>query len=100
MYLLVMIKTTAMNTPNSKVPYHITEYIHEHFKGALVDGVKKITDTSDRQYYLAEVTHNGITHWMKFDEQGFLEDEKAEPDYAYEKQEDLFSDTDEPEHEW
>lgn len=76
-----MIKTAAMNTPISPVPYHITEYIQEHFKGAVVDGVKKITDASNRDYYIAKVTHNGTPHWMKFDKHGLLEDKESDRDY-------------------
>ncbi len=84
-----------MNKSIAEIPYNITDYIHEHFRGAEVDEIKKISDATGRIYYLAEVLYNGSSHWMKFDEQGFLEDKEPTLDYQYEKEEDLFEKTDE-----
>ena len=84
-----------MNKTVAEIPYNITDYIHEHFRGAKVDDVKKICDAAGRIFYIAEVLYNGTSHWMKFNEQGFLEDKEPGPNYQYEKEEDLFQETDE-----
>lgn len=62
-----------------KLPQKISEFILKNYYGGYLSDVKSIKDKNGQVYYKVNLHENGVSHQLKFREDGVLVKHRIEP---------------------
>ena len=77
-----------MSKAVSKLPYRISEYIQERFNENFLFHIKESKDQESKPVYSVRVDHDNLIYHLKFNAEGMLLQEEADPAFPSDNHED------------